>query len=161
MKVNNIGRIVGVFGEAYIQFELARRGSVVDAIGATANGIDQLAWKDGGPNMGVNVETRLRNERISVTLFKNDDHVDAMLRECKLRGVEPFVACVVVADHGNRGYLIPLQTFMARFRRKPRATTETIEFYRTAADEAKYDTDPDVIRLHENGWSTKRPTAIS
>src|SRR6516162_8918356 len=145
MKGNNIGRTVGVYGEAYIQFQLARLGWVVDAIGATANGIDLLAWKSGGPNMGINVKTRLRNERGSVTLFKNDAHADAMRRECELRGVKPYIACAVFADRGTRGFLMSLETFMARYRRRPRPTTETIEFYRTPLDEEKYDADPDVI----------------
>jgi len=124
MKGNNIGRTVGVYGEAYIQFQLARLGWVVDAIGATANGIDLLAWKSGGPNMGINVKTRLRNERGSVTLFKNDAHADAMRRECELRGVKPYIACAVFADRGTRGFLMSLETFMARYRRRPRPTTE-------------------------------------
>jgi len=111
-----------------VQFELARRGWIVDPIGVTANGIDLLAWKDGGPNMGISVKTRMRNERGSVTLFKNEPHAQAMRGECRLRGVTPYIAVVVFADRGNRGYLMRLDTFMDHYRRQPRPTTKTIEF---------------------------------
>jgi len=148
MNWNRISRTVGAYGEAYFQFKLACQGWLVDAIGATANGIDLLAWREGGPNMGINVKTRIAEWRSSVTLFKSDAHVDAMIRECKLRGVEPYIACVVFTDDGIRGHLMSLATFMARYRRRPRPGTKTIKFYRTSADEEKYELDPDVMKLH-------------
>lgn len=147
-KTNNRGRTVGVYGEALMQFQLVQRGWIVDAIGATASGIDLLAWKEGGPNMGISVKTRVRNERGSITLFKNDVHAEAMREECRLRGVIPYIACVVFADRGNRTYLMSLDTFLSRYRRRPRVTTETIEFYRTEADEQKYDADSEVLKFH-------------
>jgi len=153
-----IGRTVGVYGEAYVQFVLATRGWVVDAIGTTANGIDLLAWKESGPNMGLNVKTRMRNTSGSVTLFKDDKLVEAMRKECALRGVEPYIAVVVFNEHDNRGYLMSLDVFLSRYRRQPRATTKTIEFYRTASDEAKYEADPDVIKLSGAGTP---PTHVS
>ena len=143
-----IGRTVGVYGEAYIQFQLACRGWVVDAIGATANGIDLLAWKEGAVSMGINVKTRRRDTSGSVTLFKSDIHLEAMRAECRLRGVTPHIAVVVFNERPNRGYLMTLDLFLARYRRISRAGTRgTIEFYRTPADEAKYAADAEILKF--------------
>lgn len=143
-----IGRTVGVYGEAYLQFELARRGWIVDSIGTTAEGIDLLAWKQGGPNMGLNVKTRLRNTSGSVTLFRNDEHMEAMRDECALRNVEPYIAVVVFQDHGHRGYLMALDHFLGRYRCQRTERTRSIDLYRTAEDEAKYESDGEVMKFN-------------
>jgi len=61
---------------------------------------------------------------------------------------EPYIACVVFTDNGIRAHMMSLATFMARYRRRPRPATKAIEFYRTSADEEKYEFDRDVMKLH-------------
>lgn len=117
-----MSRTVGVYGEAYIQFELARMGWVVDAIGATANGIDLTAWKLGEPGRGINVKARKRESRTAVTLYKDVAHMEAMRGECKLRGVEPYVAVVVFTDAGNRGTRASTSTGPPRTNKGTKAT---------------------------------------
>jgi hypothetical protein len=148
---NRVARTVGVYGEAFVQFELARRGWVVDAVGATALGIDLLAWKQCGPNMGINVKARLRNTSGAVTLFKDTAQVEAMREECRLRGVEPYVAVVVFGEHDTQGYLLPLDRFLERHHRKARLTTKSIDFYRTVADLERYKADSNVIKFMIRG----------
>jgi hypothetical protein len=151
---NIIGRTTGVYGEAYIQFELARRGWVVDAIGATASGIDLLAWRPAQPGMGISVKTRLRddkNQRVSVTFFKSEKHMQDMREACALRGVKPYICSVVFTSEGTRAYLMSLDHFIAKYKRpsvpgSKRAIDGTVELYQNRDDTARYDADPEVIK---------------
>jgi hypothetical protein len=145
------GHVVGNYGEALVQYELTKLGYTVDPIGSTAQSIDLLAWKEGVPGMGISVKASTI-DRSSLLLFKNQKAIDAMRRECSLRGVEPYICAVGLTESGNhRIYLLPMDLALKYETERPTksaSTAETIGFYRTAKDETLYDADSRIIKFH-------------